>query len=247
MLKEYKDKKTFKEIKYNYVNFEIQDYNSICNIDFKEKNIMTSDILDNVGQFVIKLRLPNSKEVPTEALFYMLYDTTSPIIEVYWYDYADYKFHLNFVFDISKEYKDISDIEKTLIYCSSEEMKQFTKYCLDLSLKSLYYIKEKLINRKVIYKEIKNNRTTANNNSIVKNKNTKKRIEVISEEKIVYFTIDNVTNSNLNSFKRSYNRRVELWYVLPHTRRYKSGKVIQVKGYYKGNKEGKKDNKTYVL
>ena len=43
MLKEYKDKKSFREIKYNYVNFEIQDYNSICNIDFKEKNI------ENIG------------------------------------------------------------------------------------------------------------------------------------------------------------------------------------------------------
>lgn len=244
MLKEYKEKKTFKEIKYNYVNFEIKNFDKLCNIDIMNKEIMTSNVLDNLGNYVIKIKA--SKQGIGDIVLYALFTSNSPIIELYRYNSIDYIFNLDFVFDISKQYNNIKDIKNTMIYCSDTMLINFASYYLDLILKSLYYIKDKIINQKVVYKQIEGNRKTNINNKSMDTTKNKKQVEVIGDLKTIYFNINNIDNKQLSLFKKSYNRHVESWFVLPHTRRLKSGKIIQVKGYIKGDKE-KAINKTYVL
>lgn len=244
MLKEYKEKKTFKEIKYNYVNFGIKNFDKLCNIDIMNKEIMTSNVLDNLENYVIKIKA--SKQGIGDIVLYALFTSNSPIIELYRYNSIDYIFNLDFVFDISKQYNNIKDIKNTMIYCSDTMLINFASYYLDLILKSLYYIKDKITNQKVVYKQIEGNRKTNINNKSMGTTKNKKQVEVIGDLKTIYFNINNIDNKQLSLFKKSYNRHVESWFVLPHTRRLKSGKIIQVKGYIKGDKE-KAINKTYVL
>lgn len=246
MLKEYKDKKSFREIKYNYVNFEIKDYKKIYDNNDMLKEVMTSDVLSGLDNFVIKMRIVNDKDITQGITVYMLFNNTNPIIEFYTYNTIDYKFDLDYVFDLSK-FDTLDNIQESIVYCTTNNILGVGKYYLDMILKAIYYIKEKMVNRKIEYKQIQRNKKSNSQTNTNKKATPKKNIEVIGDSKTIYFTIDNITNQQLNTIKKTYNRHVESWYVLPHTRRYKSGKVIQVKGYIKGNREGKNINKTYVV
>lgn len=237
----YKDLKTFKELKYNYITFNIKDIEKAMSYtkEYPEKKLSDYDL--DLEKFVIRIPISKISLAFGQITLYVFINKN--IIEIYSYDSEKYEFKLDIVYDIFKIKN--NNIDKGVIYCSSKILSLASKHYIMVVARCLTYIMEKICNRKVIYKQIKSCRKSneKNNNSRAA---IKKNIEVISEEKIVYFTIDNITNDEIKLLKRSYNRKIESWYVLPHTRRYKNGKVVQVKGYYKGDKD-KAKAKTYVL
>lgn len=236
----YKNLKTFKELKYNYVTFNIKDIKSVLEYNKTIENVSEFNL--DLESFVIKIPLMDFGTAFGEVNLYVFVNNN--VIEIYSYDRNKYEFKLDIAYDIFKIKKD--NIDDSIIYCQSKILSLASKQYMFLVAQSLSYIIDKICNRKIIYKQIKNISKDKEKNNINNSISKKKNIEVIGDSKTIYFTIDNITNDEIKLLKRGYNRKVESWYVLPHTRTYKSGKVVQVKGYYKGDKD-KASAKTYVL
>ena len=230
--------KTLRQLKNDYNLVEILDENFLNEVteipmDYDFQNFPINN------DFVIKY------PINFKTICYTFVQMTGKI-ELYTYYREDYKFEFLMELDL-KEIKENAGGLKSNV--NEDYLKgRFRKNDAALSglfmvLRVLYYISIKLQERNTVYKTTKKN--LFSNKTSTKSNNRRKKIEVLNKDKVVYLKM----NTDLDFLKvlRNYTRKTESWNVVGHYRHLKSGKVVWVQPYRKGNKEMKTEPKKYII
>lgn len=105
-----------------------------------------------------------------------------------------------------------------------------------------------LMNYMALYKDVRERVSSRTMTTFPSNKNKKKKKKIKNVRPIttvvysVHFPTENVTEQE----KKEYNRMKEAWKVRGHWRELKSGKMVWIKPYVKGNKD-KVEPVTYII
>lgn len=107
------------------------------------------------------------------------------------------------------------------------------------TLHTMSYLSYVATTKETIYKTIKEKKAAEKKSS--SKASAKRRVELLNGNRIIY------VNANKDTIKdmKTYQRHIDSWNVAGHPRTYKSGKVIFIKPYKKG--EGRVNPKTYEI
>lgn len=204
------------------------------------------DISEIFSEGVIKVPSPIAEFRDIISTFYIYLNIEKSIFEVYYYSNQTYDFAFMFAVKFNNIIKNEKDLKIIKISNGFDIMS--AKYVMfNIIFKSLQYIiyyvgnRETTIKTETIKKKTSSANKTNNNTS-----NNKKRVLVINRNKIVY-EVTGSNNGAIETIKKHYNRYAKSWNVVGHKRVYKSGKVVWIKPYTKGNKNEKIKSKTYII
>ena len=233
--------KRLRELKENFTLIEILEKDFVSKIP-KDYGIIGDIIKED--EIVIKFPFSNkSLGIDTTMSIYAYLNDNEATLECYTYDSSDYTFSYLFKVNLERHITSIDGLDFPYLMekITRDMAKSFTKIVFE----AMAYVEYRMREQRTVFKTLKRK-----NNKVVKGqssnttKSPAKRVEVIGESKTVYLQIDG--SKDFIKSARSYNRHIDCWEVKPHTRRLKSGAIVEVKGCIKGDST-KKPNKKKIL
>ena len=233
--------KRLRQLKEEFTLIEIMEKDFVFKTP-KDYCIMGDIIKED--EIVIKFPFFNKAlDIDTTVSIYAYLNDNEATLECYTYDSSDYEFSYLFKVNLERDITTIDGLEFPYLMekITRDMAKSFTKIVFE----AMAYVEYRMREQKTVFKTLKKkNSTVAKGQSSNTIKAPTKRVEVIGESKTVYLQIDG--SKDFIKSARSYNRHIDCWEVKPHTRRLKSGAIVEVRGCIKGDST-KKPNKKKIL
>ena len=233
--------KRLRQLKEDFTLIEILERDFVSKIP-NDCRIMGDVIKEE--EVVIKFPFSNKiLGIDTNVSIYAYLNDKETTLECYTYDCSDYAFNYLFKVNLEQGMKSMDDLEFPYLMekINGDMARSFTKIIFE----AMAYVEYRIKEQKTVFKTLKSRASSSTKTKAPNvSKATNRRVELIGESRTVYLQIDG--SKEFIGGARAYNRHVDCWEVKAHTRRLKSGAIVEVRGCIKGDST-KKPKKKKIL